>query len=257
MHTMSRLGCSPYAAFHAAALVSSASLAPHPTQAPRYTLYQALRSTFTWVAQHAPLRVQHLPQLPAHDAMWPDVGNPTDLVAALDAALVDDTQLGGVGRELEAATQGHLSRQALAALVPRIGRGLAELHLDLVDLWAVAEAVYAAQWKHRFEAVMPEPQAAAPAAPSAAGGAAEPRVRRRQLRAVPPNFRYDMPPGFTRAPPGQLPRLLVPLVFHVMSSSSEPAGVSKSPEYVDRWVRLANVMAQPTNVQFFVQVGQE
>lgn len=265
MRITSKLGCSPCAAFHAAAPLSPASPALHPTQAPRYTLYRALRSTFAWVAQHAPLRVQHLPQLPTHDATWPDVDDPADLVAALGAALIDETQLGGVGRELEAATQGRLSGQALAALVPRISGALAELHRGLADLWEVAEAVYSAQWKLRTEAVMAQPQAAAAAAAvapaaarlAAAGRAAESRARRRQLRAVPPNFRYAMPPGFTPAPPGQLPQLLVPLVFHVLSAMSEPAGVSSSPGYVDRWVRLVNIMAKPTNFQFSVQVGQE
>ncbi|GLC70166.1 hypothetical protein PLESTF_000933000 [Pleodorina starrii] len=72
-------------------------------------------------------------------------------------------------------------------------------------------------------------------------------------------FVYALPPdGFVAAPPAVLPPLLLPLVFHVMlypdrTGAVAPAQYSTAPAFVERLVRVANTMALPTNIQFFVK----
>ncbi|GFR53081.1 hypothetical protein Agub_g15789, partial [Astrephomene gubernaculifera] len=91
--------------------------------------------------------------------------------------------------------------------------------------------------------------------------------------SIPSNFNYSLPPGgFTSAPPSALPPLLVPLIFHILlyrdtsatsststrtnSSTPTPLGppqYGSAPAYVERLVRVANYMARPAGVQFFVK----
>ncbi|KAG2444051.1 hypothetical protein HYH02_009248 [Chlamydomonas schloesseri] len=84
---------------------------------------------------------------------------------------------------------------------------------------------------------------------------AAPRSGRRRLlqaaTAMPP-------PSFKVAPPAKLPKLLVPLIFHVMlyrdvGGGIGPAGYDNSLSYINRLVRLANYMAAPTNIQFYTK----
>ncbi len=229
----------------------------------QHALYRALYDTFSWAARHVPSRVQHVPELPWADAAWPETDG---LESAVLAALSDPDQLGGVGEGVEVATGGRLGRAAFAALVPRVSEVLAALHLDLASLMEVAGLLQKAHW---------EPAAQAANIMSARtrhrqlwqqldsgpeGSSVSKAHRRRLAQQIPPNFNYSMPPGgFVPRPPSELPQLLVPLVFHVMSYVDRtgvvgPVGYDDL-EPIQRWVRLTNIMSKQTRIQFFVQVG--
>ncbi|KAG2485236.1 hypothetical protein HYH03_016022 [Edaphochlamys debaryana] len=87
------------------------------------------------------------------------------------------------------------------------------------------------------------------------------RLHRRALRGTwPSNFIYDMPPDFQPAPPASLPALYVPLVVHVLTyrDPALPGGVgpprwAEAPAFVDRMLRITNVMSRPTNFTFFIK----
>ncbi|PNH12433.1 hypothetical protein TSOC_000692 [Tetrabaena socialis] len=65
-----------------------------------------------------------------------------------------------------------------------------------------------------------------------------------------------LPPGFTAAPGSPANKVLVPLVFHVMTyrqgGGYGPPGWDRSADYVARMVRIANTMAFRSNFQFFI-----
>ncbi|EFJ50321.1 hypothetical protein VOLCADRAFT_88810 [Volvox carteri f. nagariensis] len=69
-------------------------------------------------------------------------------------------------------------------------------------------------------------------------------------------LRTKLPAAFKPANSSLLPRVLVPLVFHIMSYRQDdtygPPNLDKSPDYVDRLLRVVNAMALPTRFQFFV-----
>ncbi|EFJ51483.1 hypothetical protein VOLCADRAFT_87835 [Volvox carteri f. nagariensis] len=87
--------------------------------------------------------------------------------------------------------------------------------------------------------------------------------RRRQLTstAVPSTFIYSMPPGnFSIKPPSANPRLLIPIVFHIMQYVDAggrgigPANYELSPTYAARLVQVANYMGKPAEISFFIKV---
>ncbi|KAG2425457.1 hypothetical protein HXX76_013667 [Chlamydomonas incerta] len=69
---------------------------------------------------------------------------------------------------------------------------------------------------------------------------------------------YSMPPStFTIAAPATLPKLFIPIVFHIMlykeaNGTTGPANFAQALSYVNRLVRITNSMAKPMNVQFYV-----
>ncbi len=254
-----------------------------------YTLYRALRSVFQWVAAHVPLAVQHVPDMPFADAAWPDVRDTAHMAAAVEAALTDPTQLGEVGTGVQVATGGRLTPKAFASLVPRIAAALSELHRDLPAIWDLAKQMYDSRWAPGD--MDPTGTAGATANDGDGDGGssnadvAKPAVqqlehqrkeqqhasrsnrrtihrRMQQETAIPPNYKYAMPPDFNPQPPAGRPPLLIPLVVHVMSykeaggrRSYGPAGLSESPARFDQLVRVANAALKPTNIQVFVQVS--
>ncbi|EFJ43197.1 hypothetical protein VOLCADRAFT_96665 [Volvox carteri f. nagariensis] len=58
-------------------------------------------------------------------------------------------------------------------------------------------------------------------------------------------------------PPSAIPKLLIPLVFHVMlymdGNTTGPAKYELSAFYVQRLVQITNYMSRPTNIEFFVK----
>ncbi len=113
-------------------------------QAGQYVLHNSLRSTFTWVADNVPMRVEAVPEQLLADAAWPDV-QPGELLTAVKAALTDPGQLGGVAEAVETALG--LSADGFAALIPRIAEALETLHRDLPTLQRVADTVHASRWE--------------------------------------------------------------------------------------------------------------
>lgn len=233
----------------------------------QYALYRAVQDTFSWAAGHVPTRVQHVPDLPWADVAWPEADG---LGSAVQAAMSDPDQLGGVGEGVEVATGGRLSRAAFAALVPRVCEVLAALHLDLGSLVDVGQLLQKAHWEPSAQAAhilsarsrhrQLWQQQAQQLGSGPAGSTVSHAHRRRLSQQIPPNFNYSMPPGgFVPRPPSELPQLLVPLVFHVMSYVDRTGAVGPvgydNPEPIQRWVRLANIMSKQTRIQFFVQVG--
>ncbi|KAG2425322.1 hypothetical protein HXX76_013737 [Chlamydomonas incerta] len=88
-------------------------------------------------------------------------------------------------------------------------------------------------------------------------------AKRRRLQATDPLRaalllpRTALPANFSFAKPEALPRVYIPLVFHVMTYSTTTGGYGppnwdKTPDYVTRIVNIANAMAWRTNFQFFV-----
>lgn len=279
-----------------------------------YTYYQALGSTFQWIAANAPLTLQHPPGLPFPAPLaLPVTDDWQQLLSGLTAALADPAQLGEVGHALERSTGegGRVGVDSFTALIPRICDVISALHLDLPALSKVAGAIYEAQ----LTAATGKRQQASPREPQpgtlqehqddriggprerqpqrndrdedgvvlsgsrrlqsragrqhgrqlrqgrASGGSANggSMVRRRLHAIMRPNYNYSSPPnGFVPAPPGKMPPLLLPLVVHVLSyiegGDVGPVGLDRSPEWVDRWVQVCNIMATSTNIQFFVQV---
>ncbi|KAG2497542.1 hypothetical protein HYH03_004289 [Edaphochlamys debaryana] len=69
-----------------------------------------------------------------------------------------------------------------------------------------------------------------------------------------------MPPDFQPAPPASLPALYVPLVVHVLTyrDPALPGGVgpprwAEAPAFLDRALRITNVLSRPTNITFFIK----
>ncbi|GLC64630.1 hypothetical protein PLESTF_000186700 [Pleodorina starrii] len=84
---------------------------------------------------------------------------------------------------------------------------------------------------------------------------------RRRLQAADPLraalLRTELPSTFKPANSSVMPRLYIPLVFHVLtyrqgSNAYGPPGYERTPEYVDRILSVVNAMALPTKIQFFV-----
>lgn len=244
----------------------------------RGALYRALYDTITWVAASRLTRLQHVPDLPWADVAWPvETTEPHDLESIINRALLNSDQLGSVGDTVEAATDGRLTRSAFAALVPRLSKVLATLHLDLAYVMNMARVHYKANWAPQDKAKVAVGAAAAAGGGGVGGGSSS--SRRRRLRHAGPhsdegggwedgfladrfasNLDYAMPPkDFVPRPASERPQLLVPLVFHVFSyddSSTGDVGPRgyDNPGLVERWVRMANIRATPTQVQFFIQV---
>ncbi|GLI60400.1 hypothetical protein VaNZ11_002551, partial [Volvox africanus] len=69
-------------------------------------------------------------------------------------------------------------------------------------------------------------------------------------------LRTKLPPTFKPATSSAMPKVLVPLVFHIMSYRQAdgygPPNFHRSPEYVDRLMNVVNAMALPTKFQFFI-----
>ncbi|GIM06258.1 hypothetical protein Vretimale_10616 [Volvox reticuliferus] len=84
-------------------------------------------------------------------------------------------------------------------------------------------------------------------------------ARRRLLQSEPLQaalLRTKLPPTFKPANGSVTPKVLVPLVFHIMSYRQQdgygPPNFHRSPEYVDRLMNVVNAMALPTKFQFFL-----
>ncbi|KAG2426665.1 hypothetical protein HXX76_012976 [Chlamydomonas incerta] len=94
---------------------------------------------------------------------------------------------------------------------------------------------------------------------AAAGGGARRLQQAAASSSSSSTYLYGMPPrGFNIAPPAKLPKLFVPLIFHVMlykdvGGGIGPANYDRSLSYLNRVVRLANYMARPSNIQFFIK----
>lgn len=250
-------------------------------------LYRSLCDTFTWVAANTPTCVQHVPGVPWADVAWPSaVGG--DLESVLLTALSDPSALGAVGDTLEAATHSRLSRAEYAALCSRLSDVLGALHLDLVNLMEVARRQHEADTQlqqHNSVSTAVQTSAASrrsgssprgmrlmqqlPANEATASASAthnnllqsssSSQQRRSNLARDLPNYDYSMPPnGFVPQPASELPSLLVPVAFHVMSyydSAGDigPMGYNNS-AFAEQWMRITNLQAKPTHVQFFIQV---
>ncbi len=82
---------------------------------------------------------------------------------------------------------------------------------------------------------------------------------RRDLKAVSPNSFYDLPPsGFKVQAPSAIPKLRIPLVFHIFlykdGNSYGPPRYSNALSYVQRMVNVASFMSKPANIEFFIRV---
>lgn len=78
------------------------------------------------------------------------------------------------------------------------------------------------------------------------------------LGTIPSNFNYSMPPGFTVQPPGGVPTLFVPIVFHVMlyadtGGATGPPSYTSAQSFLERLVRVTNFQAKPSGFQFWIQ----
>lgn len=242
------------------------------------TLVRGVGSVFKWLAAHAPLTVQHVPDMPFAHAAWPDVRDAAHTTAVVEAALTDPTQLGEVGTGVRIATEGRVDPETFAALVPRIAAALSELHRDLPAIWDLSKRMYDSRWAPvAQDSAVDGTEAAAVAdahqMPESDGAnpGAGPRRQQQVLRAVNKRsahrrmqqsaaaFNYNKPPNFQPLPPAGRPALLIPIVVHVVSylvpgNTYGPVGVSDSPASVDLWVRVANAGLKPANIQLFVQV---
>ncbi|GLI65837.1 hypothetical protein VaNZ11_009467 [Volvox africanus] len=257
-------------------------------QACHYDLYVALREVFTWVRDNIPLQLQEVPGQPLASAMWPDMAKyPAQrLTAAVANALADPAKLGDTALLLNASCG--LSPRDLAALVPDISSVLKQLHADLPLLQTVSTRLYRSHWAaeatetsgiptngsriRRQPAADPRTLSAGSTTASYTGAArydalrvqdvesnADVASRSHRLLTSSTTYYYTMPPSpFSASGPAAMPALLVPLVFHIMlytdsSGAIGPANYDKAPAYLDRLVCLANYMAKPTNIQFFIK----
>ncbi|GIL49175.1 hypothetical protein Vafri_5648 [Volvox africanus] len=256
-------------------------------QACHYDLYQALESTFSWVRDNIPLKLQGVPGQPLASAMWPDMTKyPAQrLTAAVADALANPAKLGGTALLVNASCG--LSPRDFAAVVPDISISLKQLHADLPLLQQLAESMHASRWSPdtstngngRRRALLGErldlntesrdssPRDEMDGAVHSNGvtealRAAHMNVdgikNRRNALTLPSNFKYAFPPSnFVISPPALMSQLVVPLVFHIMlykdGAGTGPAKYDQSLEYVQRLVRVANYMAKPSKFQFFVK----
>ncbi|GIL49148.1 hypothetical protein Vafri_5628 [Volvox africanus] len=256
-------------------------------QACHYDLYIALREVFTWVRDNIPLQLQGVPGQPLASAMWPDMTKyPAQrLTAAVADALANPAKLGDTARLVNASCG--LSPRDFAALVPDISVALKQLHADLPLLQTVATRLYESHWAaeatetfsvptnsriQRQSAADPRTLRAVSTTTSKTGAArydalllqdmgsnADVASRSHRHLTSTTTFYYTMPPSpFSASGPAAMPALLVPIIFHIMlytdsSGAIGPANYDKAPAYLDRLVRLANYMAKPTNIQFFVK----
>ncbi|GFR51618.1 hypothetical protein Agub_g14044 [Astrephomene gubernaculifera] len=85
-------------------------------------------------------------------------------------------------------------------------------------------------------------------------------VFRRRLLAVASNLNYALPSStsYTLTAPASMPALMVPLIFHVMLYTDSTGAVAPSKydqalSFMQRLVRVTNLMAKPTNFQFFIK----
>ncbi|KAG2488410.1 hypothetical protein HYH03_013094 [Edaphochlamys debaryana] len=228
-----------------------------------YPLYTALRDTFGWVRDNVPLRTQQVEGQPLADAAWPDQQLVPDLelTAALVDALADEARLGEVAAQLSAACGLHPTD--FAALVPRIASVLAGLHADLNTLQHIQETSNAARWdpsnhhrpSHDDTELLHRRQLAEQQALVDETASTE---SRRSL--LPSNYFYTLPTGFTPAGPASKPALFIPVVFHIMmywenstNGTYGPWRYEKSLSYCQQLVKIANYIAKPANVQFWVR----
>ncbi|KAG2488409.1 hypothetical protein HYH03_013093 [Edaphochlamys debaryana] len=85
------------------------------------------------------------------------------------------------------------------------------------------------------------------------------RAARRAL--LQSTFSYQLPPSnFVVQGPGAMPKLFIPLVFHIMmyrdnsvSGGIGPQYYNKAVSYVQRAMKMVNLMSKPTNIQFFAK----
>ncbi|KAG2501034.1 hypothetical protein HYH03_000853 [Edaphochlamys debaryana] len=231
-----------------------------------YSLYTALGETFAWVRDNVPLRLQEVEGQPLAAAAWPDrtLVSDLELTAAVADALGDATKLGPTSEQLQAACGLHPTD--FAALAPRISAALEGLHANLpilqgiaADLSADHRAADTAGRGHRRQRSALEDEAS----PTGQNSSAQELLRaRRSLGTWPSNYIYNMPPNssYKYAGPGAMPLLYVPLVVHVLTYRDStgaigPALWRSSPQLVDRAIRVLNVMAKPTNWQFYLKAG--
>ncbi|PNW83730.1 hypothetical protein CHLRE_05g240900v5 [Chlamydomonas reinhardtii] len=89
------------------------------------------------------------------------------------------------------------------------------------------------------------------------GGGAAAGARRLLATGASGSITYTMPPStFTIAAPATLPKLFIPIVFHIMqyketNGTTGPVNFAQALTYVNRMVRITNYMAKPMNVQFY------
>ncbi|GIL80303.1 hypothetical protein Vretimale_19789 [Volvox reticuliferus] len=210
-------------------------------QACNHEMYKSLRAIFSWVRNNIPLRLQEIPGQPLASAVWPDMG-PVDLAATVAGALSSSGSLNNTAALLFRSC-GMIAGD-IAALVPSISTALADLHKDIAMLQNVTKTIYNSNWSRNQSH-------------NGAGYVPEPSMRRRLQQTN--GFVYTMPPDtFKPAAPATVPKVLVPLVFHIMmyrnnDSSIGPANYDQAQLFISRLVRQANLMAKPTNFQFFVK----
>ncbi|GIL80384.1 hypothetical protein Vretifemale_9487 [Volvox reticuliferus] len=257
-------------------------------QACHYDLYTSLRSTFSWVQDNIALRQQEVPGQPLSSAMWPDMTKfpALELTAVVAAALTDQAKLGQTALLVNASCG--LAVTDFAALVPDVAAVLKDLHADLPLLQTVAENFYESHWAaeavkssgvptsdgiliKRLSAADPQTLTVV-STTSHAGPAHDASLLVRDMRSsadvasqphrlltTSTTFYYTMPPSpFSASGPAAMPAVLVPLIFHIMlytdsTGAIGPANYDKAPNYLERLVRVANYMAKPTNIQFFIK----
>ncbi|GLC40056.1 hypothetical protein PLESTM_000987100 [Pleodorina starrii] len=247
-------------------------------QACHYDLYTALGSVFSWVRDNIALRLQELPDQPLASAAWPDEAlyPPLELSAAVTDALSNPDKLADTAALMTGSCG--LAADELADLVPRISSVLQRLHADLPLLQAVGKQLYDSDWtlyggpdgNRRREALerwgsrshtveMKTGHNTTGMYDSVVHSDLDAVLRRRGLLALAPNFNYSLPPaGFVVSAPSTLPALFLPMIFHVMlyndvGGAVGPAGYDQALSYVQRLVRIANYMAKPANIQFFIK----
>ncbi|GIL49728.1 hypothetical protein Vafri_5993 [Volvox africanus] len=251
-------------------------------QACQYKLFMAFKSVFTWVRYHIPLSPQHITGQPNATALWPDSSAISDTnftAAVLNALLTSQDDLALVRTTV--SEQCGLVVWEFAALVPRISSVLKQLHADLPDLQEIAgDRIRVAQRmqrpsQRRHALEVPEGQedlvpqdshmSMSTSQEETEGGGPWRFDRLLQqvdgdyILDIPTDIYYKMPPDeFPIRPPGEMPKVMVGLIFHILQyrgnkTMNGPPGVEMVGEYIERMVRIANIMAKPTNFSYFVK----
>ncbi|KXZ43414.1 hypothetical protein GPECTOR_91g568 [Gonium pectorale] len=182
---------------------------------------------------------------------WPLPPGPSLETGLLDA-LATDGPLGNSAAAMQAACG--LDAPAFASAVTRVSDALAGLLADLDTLEQVAEQ-HRRRWDPAQAAALASDQSTLGDAASALDGAMTPERRR---LAFGDKFFKDYPSNFTVADPAGRPRLLIPLIFHILLYKNDdgtfgPAGYDSAPARMAEAVRVANLMSAPTNIQFFIK----
>ncbi|GIM14451.1 hypothetical protein Vretimale_17401 [Volvox reticuliferus] len=215
-------------------------------QACYYDMYKSLGTVFSWVRDTIPLQLQEVPGQPLASAMWPDMGT-LELTAAVASALSSSGPLNDTAVLL--SSNCGLTASNFAALVPKIASILKDIHKDLPMLQNLQKDMYKANWIPKQSSYDEGSVNQVP----------KPHKSRRQLQQI--DYVYSMPPSsFKPAAPATLPKVVVPLIFHILlypntfsNSSIGPEQYDQAPSFINRIVRQANLMAKPTNFQFIVK----